>query len=353
MWFLRTARISYNPLMGVTLKDIASQTQLSIRSVSRILNLNEGEMFRPETRNKVIAAAKQLGYRPNTMARGMRAGRRSAIGLLLSTDAQRSVVPFGTLVGLERYLSRQDLQLIVGEVPDEDLSDDAYVPRLLREWSTDGMLIAYTQHIPDRVMALLQASSVPYEWLNAKVGHDCVFPDDFGAAAAATEHLLRLGHRRIEYLYHVPNAHYSRGDRRAGYAAAMEAAGLPAIVHDAVPAGRSVTSLDLRPLLARSDGRATAYVAGSATDARAAYVAALRLGLDVPRDLSIAGIVDDGRELDLGGMELTAMDWPREALGEQAARMVVDKVASPDQVQPCKAVAFNLIAGGSTAAPNG
>ncbi|HEV7298301.1 MAG TPA: LacI family DNA-binding transcriptional regulator [Tepidisphaeraceae bacterium] len=339
--------------MGVTLKDIASQTQLSIRSVSRILNLNEGEMFRPETRDKVLAAAKQLGYRPNTMARGMRSGRRSAIGLLLSTDAQRSVVPFGTLVGLERHLSRQGLQLIVGEVPDEDLSDDTYVPRLLREWSTDGMLIAYTQNIPDRVMSLLQECSVPYVWLNAKVGNDCVFPDDHGAAAAVTEHLLRLGHRKIEYLCHVPNAHYSRGDRRAGYTAVMEAAGLSPVIREQVPAGQTVTGMDLRPLLARSDGRATAYVAGSAIDARAAYVAALRLGLEVPRDLSIVGIVDDGRDLDLGGLQLTAMDWPREALGELAARLIVDKVATPDAVQACQAVPFNFLEGGSAGVPNG
>lgn len=338
--------------MSVTLKEIASQTQLSIRSVSRILNLNEGEMFRPETRTRVLAAAKRLGYRPNSMARGMRSGMRSAIGLLMSTDAQRSVIPFGTLVGLERCLSRNNLQLIVGEVPDEDLSDDAYVPRLLREWSTDGMLIAYTQHIPPRVTSLLEQFRVPSIWMNAKLGRDCVYPDDFGAGRDLTRMLIGMGHRTIGMLSQTPNAHYSKADREAGHLAAMRDAGLEPRVSDEMPRGQDEKHLDLRHLLAVPD-RPSAFVAGTAVEARALFIAALRLGIRVPEELSIVGVVDDGRELDMGGVQLTAMELPREQVGDNAANRIIEKVAAPDREFAPLHVPFHLVMNDTVASPVG
>ncbi len=327
--------------MSATLKDIASHTQLSIRSVSRILNLNEGELFRSETRQKVIEAARELGYRPNSSARAMRSGRRSAIGLLLSTDPQRSVVPFGTLVGLQRTLSQESLQLVVGEIRDQKLTDQNYIPRLLREWSTDGMLIAHNQRIPARMTELLDQFRVPSVWMNAKLPHDCVYPDDEGAGRLLTQKLIEMGHRRIEYLAYTPNAHHSRQDRINGYKATMREAGLPSRIWEAADGSTSTVVPDLRNQLSQAD-RPTAYIAADAADARAMFVAALRLGIEVPAQLSIAGIVDDGRDFDLGTMRLTGVELPREQLGIEAARLIVRKVASPNDTLNPLAIPFDF-----------
>ena len=337
----------------VTLKDIANATDLSIRSVSQILNTDQSHAFRAETRDRVIAAAKRLGYRPNAHARSMRSGRVGAVGLLLSTIPHRSVLDYPVLVGIQEELGRRDLHVVVGRLPDDELIKTDRLPRILREWSTDGLMILYTQDIPPQMIDLLREHRMPSIWINAKLDADCVYPDDLEAARSLTRQLIEQGHRRIAYVVSQPNLHYSRTDRIAGYRAEMDAAGL----------GYGATVLDLSldvagnafvevERLLSANNPPTAFVAATPADGRGVYGAARSAGFNVPHDVSIVTFLQ--ADTDVDGRQLSGLVLPQHALGVAAASMTYEKIVHPLEKLASRVIPFETRPGDTLAfAPSG
>jgi len=134
--------------MATTLKVIAEAAGVSIPVVSQVLN-SKGQRFRPETRRRVRQAAERLGYRPNNSARAMATGRLGCAALVLSTQGYRSTLPAELLRGIDEELARHNMHLTIARLPDEKLTREGYVPKILREWLSDGLLINYTSDIPD------------------------------------------------------------------------------------------------------------------------------------------------------------------------------------------------------------
>jgi DNA-binding LacI/PurR family transcriptional regulator len=82
-------------------------------------------------------------------------------------------------------------------LPDESLTDEAYVPRILREWSVDGLLINYIAGIPDKMIELIQRYQIPSSGSMPNWKAIAFIPDDFEAAQRACKYLQGMGHRRI------------------------------------------------------------------------------------------------------------------------------------------------------------
>lgn len=220
--------------MPVSIKEIAKATGFSTQTVSRILN-NNGKGHKQDTCEKVMKVAEEMGYRPNSLARAMVLGKFGGVGLLLSTNSGKSYLPESLLSSIHDQLAERDLHLTIGRLPDSKLTDSDYLPKIMREWSCDGLLINYTDHAPEEMMDLIEKSRLPSVWINAKLSKNCVYPDDFGAGRLATEYLIRQGHRRIAYQNYrwgarMEEAHYSVIDRIEGYKAAMTDAGLEPMV---------------------------------------------------------------------------------------------------------------------------
>lgn len=317
------------------LKDISADTGVSIMTVSRILRGTGRES--PATCKRVRAAAERLGYRPNGLARAMRRGSFGAVGLLRSTNPSAATITHTFLWAIERELLAHDLQLVMGQVPDQKLTDSEAAPRLLREWSVDGLLVNYTSHIPEKMIEVQSQFHLPAVWLNTRMKHNCVYPDDFRAMQDATTKLLALGHRKIAYLgVPLKMEHYSVQDRHDGYRKAMEAAGAtPRVVlwgehDDRLPA--------LCAILKKTD-RPTALVTYSACEAMVAVVAAARLGLEMPRDLSLIAIRDDLESL--GGVDVTTMLIPDVEMAPLAVNMLRRRIASPEIDEPASGVKFS------------
>src|SRR5689334_6241280 len=183
-----------------------------------------------------------MGYKPNSSARAMRNGRIDCAALVLSRSHPQvlSHIPVGLLDGLDDELAHHNMHLTVSRLTDEQLSRDDFLPKVLREYMADGMIVNYTHEIPPRMLELIHAHHTPAVWVNAKLKSDCVHPDDLAAADAATRALIEQGHRRIAMLHLIepgvferlsfeqarPRFHYSVADRAEGYARAMHAAGL-------------------------------------------------------------------------------------------------------------------------------
>src|SRR5688572_22758476 len=190
--------------MSVTIKEIARRTGLSVPTVGNVLG-RSGDRYSAETRRRVLEAAAELGYRPNSSARAMRQGRFGCAALILSRSRQQthSFIPTGLLDGLDNELGRHDMHLTITRLSDEELSHDDFVPKVLRQHMADGMIVNYTHGIPPAMLDLIHAHHTPAVWLNAKLNEDCAYPDDLGAAKAVTEELLKLGHRRIALVHLV------------------------------------------------------------------------------------------------------------------------------------------------------
>jgi DNA-binding LacI/PurR family transcriptional regulator len=162
-------------------------------------------------------------------------------------------------------------------------------------------------------------------WINSKQPADCVYPDDFQGAVQATNYLLSLGHERIAFVCFYPNSHYSYIDRIAGYETAMRSAGrTPQTIVDY--RGRKVSSETFADLSwLQGDDRVTAVLAYS--DGLLLYEAALQ-GLRTPEHFSL--IVFSGSYLNDMGPHITLIQLPDREIGQTAARMLLEKMESPE-----------------------
>jgi DNA-binding LacI/PurR family transcriptional regulator len=318
-----------------TLQAIASQAGVSLSTVSNVLNRGRVGQRSDAQRNakRIRKIADRLGYRPNMAARAIKARRFNAVGLLASTNPQLSIYQH-FMKGLTAGCRERDLPLSVGEVVDQELEDDGRVPLLLREWSVDGLLIAYNYGFPARLAEIVKQQRVPAIWLNARRDSDCVYPDDAGAARKATELLLSAGHRRIAYVQTYGERHSSDFDRRRGVREAMADAGLaPVELYPPLtePVRLSKLAADLRVVLASPD-RPTAFVCYGADHGLTVCHTALEVGLRTPEDLSI--VCSSARHVDQIGRPLTSMRVDARTIGVRAVDLLVEKIAQPDEVIP-------------------
>jgi len=332
----------------VTITEIARRVGKSKQAVGAVLNGGRsGAVVGAATRARILATAERLGYRPNAAAKAVSTGRFDNVVLVQSEHDYLSWLPQELLAGLYRGLSAQGRNLTVAVFPDHELSAEYFVPRALREHHADGLLLNYTNHPPPALAALIDRHRIPAVWLNNRRPHDCARPDDDQAGALLAGHLLALGHRRVLYvdafLGHAEKPHYSRVDRRAGCRRTLRAAGAQAF--DLLPkqGGGDLTALIADALRRRCP---TAVVAYSEIEAAATLVAAARIGVDVPRQLSVVSVNHTAVDL---GLHLTIAVNPMAAVGSAAAEMLDAKIASPRRRLPPRLLPYHLLSGASCA----
>jgi LacI family transcriptional regulator len=347
--------------MSVTIKEIARRTGMSIPTVGNVLG-RSAYRYSAKTRARILQTAQELGYKPNSSARAMRQGRFGCAALVLSRSKQQthSHIPAGLLDGLDDSLAQHDMHLTFARLTDEELSRDDFLPKVLRESMADGMIVNYTHEIPQAMLDLIHAHHAPAVWLNAKLAEDCVYPDDLGAAHAATRRLIELGHRRIAFIHFVtpyvfsepfeqarPKFHYSVADREAGYVSALREAGLKPqfLRNDRYTKDEEQT--DVCRSLLRDTNRPSAVLLYSERDLSALMCVAAELGLSVPRDLSVA--VFHPGNLFVGGKLVSVVSVPTYETGRQAVAMLMRKLESQDESCAGKAVSYDMALGETVA----
>ncbi|MBN2710982.1 MAG: LacI family DNA-binding transcriptional regulator [Planctomycetes bacterium] len=214
--------------MSVNMQQIADLCGLSRQTVGFILTGNKAHLFRPDTRKKVIKAARQLGYKPHSGAQAMAGKRFNAIGLLCGQWEGTSYVHHSLLQGICNALKERDMHLSVAFLPDEQIINEDNRPKFLSHKMIDGLILNYTHSTPEGMESLLKSSSMPCAWLNIKQKYNSIYPDEYGACFSLTRNLIESGHKTIMYYDCVKdnnpdnkNLHYSVHDRLAGYTAVM------------------------------------------------------------------------------------------------------------------------------------
>jgi DNA-binding LacI/PurR family transcriptional regulator len=344
-----------------TIATIAAHMGLSRATITHVLNGRAAEQrIHPETQRRVLEVARELGYRPNTSARAIRAGRFGSIALVQSLFGQ--YLPRELLYGLTAALADKDLHLVLSQVPDVAIKEESYLPHTMRELSADGLLVYRHVGFSASFLEQIRQMRIPAIFLNAQQEFDAIYPDDLMGGRLAAEFLLRLGHERIAYVdseqRHPEWRHYSNRDRRAGYEQAMQSAGRAPQVHllphdwraDGQEAGTDRRVESARALLAQP-GRPTAVLAYELTEAMAVVHAANLLGQRIPRDLSI--VLFHNRIEDRYFLPFHTMSNQMAELGRGAVAMLLAKIQDPEASLPSIAVPEALLEGATCAEPPG
>jgi len=339
-----------------TIATIAAHMGLSRATVTHVLNGRGTEQrIRPETQQRVLEVARELGYRPNASARAVRAGRFGNVAQIQSQLGE--YLPSELLYGLTIAMAAHNVHLVLAHVPNVDASGENYVAHTMRELSADGVFVNRHGFAPAPFLNRIQELRIPAVFLNSKQEFDAVYPDDLRGGALATEYLLGLGHERIAYVETAPRRrpHYSEYDRRAGYELAIKEAGRTPWLHllpiawrtDEDPGTDARVEAAIR--LLAGPGRPTAVVAYELTEALAVVHAALALGLRIPKDLSLVQF--HHRSDDCCFLPMHTVSNMMREVGEAAAALLMEKIETPDRPLPSKAIPEILLKGATCAPP--
>lgn len=289
--------------------------------VSRLLNGDPELRVRPETRERVLAAVRDLEYTPNYAARALRRARVGTLGLAvpgISNPVYNAIVE-----GAQSAVSERGYVLLLADVL-ELARDNETFARVMRSGAIDGLIMLRAGSSVDQVVAKVAAERVPTVLVNDRSRTlTSVGVDDRAGARLATEHLIELGHRDIAQLR--LDGRFSRArDRIKGWEDALQAAGLepdPALIVDGGHTSDAGYAGMQRLLAARRPP--TAVFAASVLSAVGAITAAREAGLRVPEDLSVVGYHDVFFAQHLTPA-LTVVRLALHAMGRTAVQVLLD-----------------------------
>ena len=298
---------------------------MSVATAARVLNGDATLRVRATTRERVLAAARDLGYRPNRLASGLRTRRTGAIAIVLP-DPQN--LAWGeALRGIERGAAEREYVVVVADAHGPTL-DPEQLSRFVLEGRMDGLLVAFAT-IEDELVAQIAGRGLPLLPINSRSANvdGSVTMDDETGSRLAIDHLVSLGHRRIGYLAGRGDTDVGRR-REAGYRAAMAAHGLaidPRWVAPGDYTERTAREVGRRLLGASGSARPTAVFAVNLPSALGIRAAAEALGLRVADDLSLV-TMDDHPILAHTDPPLTSIKLPMDEMGLLGARLLLDVV---------------------------
>lgn len=279
----------------ITIKEVAARAGVSYQTVSKVLN-GQAQVSK-ETKQRIMDAVRELGYRPNQIARNMRAKRSHMIGYSWIPTAPNQVNHI-----LDQFLSSMVLEaeaagyhLLPFPFREGQAQVDGY-RELINTGRVDGFVISSVNYNDPRITFLLEQNFpfVAFGRSNAELDFPYVDIDGVAGLCQAVEYLISREHCRIAAIA-WPDASRVGNERLRGYLDAMRAGGLE-IRSEWIERGEGTFAFGReaasRLLRLSPSERPTAIVALNDTQAIGALHAARELGLEVGRDISIIGFDD-------------------------------------------------------------
>lgn len=328
-----------------TMREVAEYADVSLATVSRVIN-NVGYVS-PDLRERVESAMQALQYRPSALARSLRRQETRTIGVLVPQLDQPF---FAALVyAIENLLFENDYRILVCSAQENESKERAYAEILIRQ-RVDGVIAVPTgqgsvlQELfvkPDLPLVLLdrdlpgmKANRVLVD--NAQGGYDGMV------------HLLSLGHRDV-HVIGAPDYSLAMQQRIEGARRALADFGIADHDHCFVSGTLPQYEMGMAAAsrLLDQSPRPTAIFALTDVTAVGVMHEAARRGLRLPDDLSVVGFDD----IPLAGFmipSLTTVAQPIQAMGEQAARLVLRQIEQPDHEPECVVLPTQLVVRNST-----
>jgi len=322
------------PRRRVTSGMVAERAGVSRTTVSFVLNARAGSGIPEATRERVLEAARELGYVPSATARSLASGRTRTVGFVvcdarhLLTDA---FLPQAIFTLTEAAHARGFRVLV--EAVDDPRRPRAY-QTLVRAARIDGMVVMNPRG-DDEQLAELIDSGYPVVTIGRPPGGrgHAIDVDNVAAERAATQHLVDLGRRRLAHLGYGAPRYTTVAERLTGFRSALEAVGLP--LDDSLIAFGNYSADSgaeaLRAMLARLGHRPDdpapfdGLVCGNDTVAFGALTALREAGLRVPDDVAVVGF-DDIPMAAHAAPPLTTVRSPLLDMGTEAAHRALDLI---------------------------
>jgi LacI family transcriptional regulator len=298
-----------------TLTDVAKLAGVSIATASKALN------GRPQvgsaTRERVMAAAEQLAFSPNALARGLLAGRTGTVGLLTSDLEGRFSIP--VLMGAEDAAGEGSISVFLCDARGDSIREQHHVKALLAR-RVDGLIVVGSSTDTRPPLRGPLAVPVVYAYAPSQDPNDMsVISDNVAAGRLAIDHLLSLGRTRIAHVTGDPT-YAATKDRAKGVVAAMKAAGVP-LVGGKVLTGSWSESWGRTAIASLIDRHPEldAVFCGNDQIARGVLDGLREQGRSVPRDVAVVGF-DNWQVLATNARpQLTSVDMRLEQIGRVAA----------------------------------
>ncbi|MBV9997957.1 MAG: LacI family DNA-binding transcriptional regulator [Verrucomicrobia bacterium] len=278
----------------VTSHDIAREAGVARSTVSLVLTNNPKIQIPDATRKRILAAARKLGYVPNSAAQMLVSGRSRTVGLILSRPDLMAVDAFvpRMVFGINEGCRARGYRLLMETVVDPS-NGDAYL-ELAKSKRIDGLIVINPRK-GDVALVKLIESKFPV-LIFGSCGHsaeNAVGTKDGEASCRATEHLLALGRQRIAHISYAALTYLPASKRLEGYRAALKRAKIP---FDRQLFAEGDFSLEsghaaMKRILA-SNARPAALFAGNDTIAIGAMAAIREAGLSIPEDIAVVGYDD-------------------------------------------------------------
>lgn len=317
-----------------TLREVAEAAGVHMSTASRALNEDTRDVVNAETVSRVLEAARELGYTPNPLARGLRTNRTMTVGMVIP-DIENPL--FGPIIaGAEATLGDNGYSLLI---TDADLRDRASIARVIEtliQRRTDGLILA-TSAREDPTVTDLAARDIPAVLVNRSADSSplpSIVGDDHAGIGLVVQHLVETGHTEIGHVSgpQTLSTGHGRHDAFLSWMQQLELDVDPDAIEQAewyrVEAGLAAATalLDRRPDL-------TAVVCANDLLAMGAYRAVRQRGLTVGADVAITGY-NDIPLLDLLEPPLTSVRVPYRRMGSEAADLLLSLLSNNGSGEP-------------------
>jgi LacI family transcriptional regulator len=311
----------------ITIVEVAEKAGVSLGTVSRVMN-NDVHVA-PETRERVSAVMREMGYVANRQARGLKGNRTNVIGVLVPDLGAGYIGEI--LHGIDTELALHQLDLMLFTTHRTAVKEANYVANMV-QGMVDGLLVILPRN-PADYTGTLTSRNFPFVLIDHQgTGNPCpaVGATNWQGAYNATEYLVKLGHTRIGFITGSMDLGAAL-DRLKGYKSALQVHHLPEdsqLIYEGTffqPDGYAGGSA----LLDLSDPP-TAILASNDVMAMGAMDAIRERGLRIPEDVSIVGF-DDIPQAAMVRPALTTVRQPLEQMGRLATQMLIDQLKNPEK----------------------
>ncbi|WP_280564434.1 LacI family DNA-binding transcriptional regulator [Chromohalobacter sp. 48-RD10] len=311
---------------SVTLQDIAAHAGVSRSTVSLVLR--DSPLVADATRTRVQASIKALGYVYNRGAAALRASRTFTLGVVVYDIANPF---FGAMVaGIDSVLHRENYVSFLANSEDSPERQQRFLERM-REQRVDGLLLCPAEGTDPALLTQLADWNMPCVQVLRHIGtppFDYASTDFELGVRQAVDHLVTLGHRRIVFLGGDAR-HSATQARHRGYHEAMRAHSLDDVHRVIRGAVTRRAGFDAVQHLMQESPRPTAVICHNDLMALGVMLGLQRLGLVPGEDCAVVG-TDDIEEAALSMPALTSVATHPYAIGEEAARLAMRRIANPD-----------------------
>lgn len=324
-------------LRRTTLADVARLAGVSVSTASKALNGRSH--VSADARARVLQAAQQLSFSPNTLARSLLAGRTGTVGLLTNDLEGRFIIPI--LMGAEDAFGAGKVNGFLCDARGDAIREQHHIQALLSR-QVDGLIVVGSRTDPRPSLGRDLPVPVVYTYAPSDEPDDLsIVCDNVGAGRLAIEHLIACGRTRIAHITGDPGYGASR-ERAQGAAAALADAGLPLIGEVFYGAWSEGWGRAAAAMLLERHPEIDAVFCGSDLVARGVIDTLRDRGRDIPSDIAVIGF-DNWEVLSTNARPpLTSIDMDLKELGRTAAHALFEALdGSPRsgiEAQPCRLV---------------